>query len=143
MNNLGCNLNWLISGEGPIVAKNSAGNKIILKSNYLNDDGYLKSQMLIKKIKSWIIYNYESLESFSIKFNCPDIFLLEVDEFEYSIILPEIIFDTLKFSGCNLKWVFSNNKDISPYENNTNGNFLKNLNKLNNTELIKFKVENN
>lgn len=126
---LGCNINWLISGEGPVVVKNLAGTQIILKSKYLNEDGYLKSQVLLKRIISWIEFNYDNLQNFSIKFNCSDVCKLELNEYDYALYISENIYEALKVSGCNLKWLFSNNNDISPYETNTNGQHLRSKNK--------------
>lgn len=145
---MGCNLNWLYSGNGPVVLNNKLGIQIINNSPCLDDNGYLISYIVRKRILIWILFNFDSLESFYNLSKCN--LVLELSEenlsMEYENIVETELLEQLYKFGCNLKWIFRNQNDIevSPYNKNDYGIKLKNekCGKENYINFINFKLDN-
>lgn len=124
---MGCNMNWLISGEGPIIYTNEAGVKLIENNNILTEDGYLKISRAKHRIVLWINEHFGSLDFFcrEHKLNSDKLLndLSNNENDNFYTLLPNYILVTLHQSGCNLSWVLSESDEI--YSPNENGLRLK------------------
>lgn len=147
LSELGCNLNWLCTGQGTVILKNSNGIKIIENNACLDDEGYLVSEVIKKRVVNWIMFNYDSLENFYNQTLNNHIIVLIDNLYDCEYIVPLELMDLLDEYGCNLKWVLrkNNEKNINPYSSNNNGKTLKieKGKKENYLNLVNFSIENN
>jgi len=124
---LGCNLDWLYSGEGPIIIKNINGLKLIKTSNLINEDGNLISHIILNKIINWVISNYDSLESFATLTKNNEILEIKNKFEDYDYVISLDLFQLLQEYGCNIQWLFNSSNKIvtNQFANNLNGIKLK------------------
>lgn len=122
VNKLGCNLNWLFNGVGKTTADNENGYKLNQNSFALTDDGFLKSQLIKRRIISWIEFNYISIDLFYNHSKNEDVLLLKINKYESieNEIINNSIYFSLEKAGCNLNWIF-NDENENPFNNNAEG----------------------
>ena len=126
INELGCNLNWLYTGNGKVTADNENGYKLNNTVTTLTNDGFLKSQLIKNRIIAWIKFNYNSIDDFYIFTQNEEVLLLKnifVDSVDKEIIKNSIYF-SLEEAGCNLHWILGEDND-SPFNNNSFGILFK------------------
>jgi len=126
INKLGCNLNWLFNGVGKATSDNENGYRLNQTSAALTEDGFLKSQLIKKRIISWIEFNFKSIDLFYIHTKNEEVLSLKDKKFESveNEIINNSIYFSLEEAGCNLSWIF-NDENETPFNNNDNGISLK------------------
>jgi hypothetical protein len=126
INELGCNLNWLYTGNGKVTADNENGYKLNNTVTTITNDGFLKSQLIQNRIIAWIVFNYQSIDDFYNFSKNEDVLSLKniCNECVDNEILKNSIYFSLEAAGCNLHWILSDDID-SPYNNNCIGILFK------------------
>jgi hypothetical protein len=126
INELGCNLNWLYTGNGKVTSDNENGYKLNNTVTTLTNDGFLKSQLVKNRIIAWIKFNYISIDDFYNFSKNEDVLSLKniCNESVDNEIIKNSIYFSLEEAGCNLHWILSEDND-TPFNNNPNGLLFK------------------
>ncbi len=125
---IGCSVDWLITGNGKVTVDTPNGHILNHQSNVLNQNGYLECYFIKKRIIKWIETSYLSIDNFRSEFLNEEFneFLNEEFDIINNFTIPNIIFITLDEAGCNLKWLLNDSNNQLPFNINEKGKELKN-----------------
>lgn len=124
---LGFSMDWLITGKGKVTLDSPKGWKLNKECEALTEDGYLKSILIKKRIKSWIIFIFQDINNFYKEYPIDELFEILNNDFElnYDINITNNIYLALEDAGCNLNWLLNNNSSTLPFNQNEKGRILK------------------